>query len=146
MTMLTEYGFTTARANLTSVIDQVMDKEPQVIKARKQSERDVLLIDVEMQKELLIPFQFTVDLIEEEDGSITAGLDALTLYVNQPAKEEALSDLAQEMMDYAQTFIEKRDLYLSAPNRRHHLGYVMRILLCHNEDEVRQLLCLRSAS
>gem|GEM_PF-3469467 len=144
--MLAEHRFTAVRANLTRVIDHVLDREPQVIKARKQSERDVLLIDVDMQKELLRSFQFDIELVQEKDGSFTAGLDALALYVNQPTQEKAISDLVSEMTAYAQNFMEQRALYLSTSNRRHHLGYVMRLLLCHTEEEVRSLLCLHSAN
>ena len=140
MTMFLEHSFTDARSHLTAVVDKVLSNQPQIIRKRKQSEKDVMLIDTDTQKELLAGFSFTLDEFPEEDGSITLALDVLTLYANGNTEEEALNDLLEQLQVYAEEYLTHINEYRYAPNRKAHLPYVLRIALCENEQELRQLL------
>ncbi len=140
MTMFLEHSFTDARSHLTAVVDKVVSNQPQIIRKRKQSEKDVMLIDTVTQKELLAGFSFTLDEFQEEDGSITLALDVLALYANGNTEEEALNDLLEQLQVYAEEYLTHINEYRYAPNRKAHLPYVLRIALCENEQELRQML------
>jgi len=82
MTMLAEMKFTEARNQFTSVIDRVQSLSPVVIKPRKQSESPTFLMNEALVQKLLQGVKFEVKILQEEDGSITLGLDELELFVN----------------------------------------------------------------
>ena len=138
--MFLEHSFTDARSHLTAVVDKVISNQPQIIRKRKQSEKNVMLIDTETQKELLTGFSFMLGEIPEEDGSITLALDVLNLYANGITKEEATNDLLEQLQVYAEEYLAPINAYRYAPNRKAHLPYILRIALCENEQELRQLL------
>ena len=102
--MFLEHSFTDARSHLTAVVDKVISNQPQIIRKRKQSEKNVMLIDTETQKELLTGFSFMLGEIPEEDGSITLALDVLNLYANGITKEEATNDLLEQLQVYAEEY------------------------------------------
>ena len=138
--MFLEHSFTDARSHLTAVVDKVISNQPQIIRKRKQSEKNVMLIDTDTQKELLTSFSFMLDEIPEEDGSITLALEVLNLYANGNTKEEATNDLLEQLQVYAEEYLAHINEYRYASNRKTHLPYVLRIALCENEQELRQLL------
>lgn len=140
MTMLTEVKFSDARANLTGVIDSVQNLIPMVIKPRKSSETNTIMLSQVMLGILLNNFKFDLDIIVEDDESFTLSLDTLELYVNAKTKESAMAELVEDVLGYAQRYIQNPAMYLNAPNRRGHLPYVLRVLLCDSPEQVAQLI------
>lgn len=138
--MLSQHLFTEARSKFTTIVDHVQSLSPQVIRRRKKTETDVLLITTELQKQLLSHLSFLPEVLMEEDGSVTLAFDTLELYANQPTVEAAYEDLADDLIGYAQDYMENRVLNLNSSNRNHHFPYVMRILLCVSKEEVVELL------
>ena len=59
---------------------------------------------------------------------------------NGNTKEEAMNDLLEQLQVYAEEYLAHINEYRYAPNRKAHLPYVLRIALCENEQELRQLL------
>lgn len=47
---------------------------------------------------------------------------------------------------YAQDYSARPQLFLQAPNRKSHFPYVLRVLLCENDEEIRGLLEFSDAS
>lgn len=137
--MLAELNITKARQNLSSLYDQVYNTyEPKIIK-RKQTE-EILLLRVDLQKMLLSNFKLKPEVINEDDGSVTLALDQLDIYVNSISLEDAISELIDDLKHYAQDFMKRSQLFLNAPNRKSHFPYILRILLCDSDEELRDLL------
>lgn len=140
MTMLAEMKFTDVRNNFTNVIDRVQRLSPVVVKPRKQSETSTFLLNEVLVQQLLQEITLKVKWFQEEDGSVTLGLDELELYVNGDTEDKALDELAEDAMVYAQDYMREPDRYFNAPNRRHHFPILFKVLLCNNKEEVKQLL------
>jgi antitoxin YefM len=137
--MLTEVNFTEARNNFSSLYDQVFNTFKPAIINRKKTEQ-VLLLRADLQKMLLSCFSLNPEVITEDDNSVTLSLDQLEIYVNGNTLEEAIKILINDLKFYAQDYIQRSQLFLHAPNRRSHFPYVLRILLCNNDEEIRSLL------
>lgn len=137
--MLAELNITDARKNFSSLYDQVFNAfKPTIIK-RKQSE-EVLVLRVDLQKMLLSNYSLKPEIISEDDGSVTLALDELELYTNSPTLEDAINELVNDLKYYASDYLQRSQLFLNAPNRRSHFPYILRILLCDSDEELRELL------
>lgn len=140
MTMLKEMRFTEARQQLTTVLDEVQSLLPSIIKARKKTETDTLLITKNMFQDLLSMYKFKTEFLDEEEGAFSCWIEPLDLYGYGETKEEALNDLINEVLEYSKEFLENRSLFLNTPNRKGHLPYVLRILLSDSRNEVIDLI------
>lgn len=145
MTMLTEIKFTEARNQLSSLYDSVFNTYTPAIIKRKQSE-EVAVMRVDLLKGLLSNYNFDLAALSESDGSITLSLDCVELYANADNLEQAMSELVDDLKSYATEFIERSQLFFNAPNRREHFPYLLRVLLCENDTEIRRLLVPDHAS
>ena len=137
--MLDELQFTDARKEFTSMYNEVFNSYKPVIIKRKQAE-EVLVLRTDLQKMLLSNFTLKPEILHEEDGSVTLALDTLEMYVNGDTLDKAIIELVQDLKNYAQDFIDRSQLFLNAPNRKSHFPYVLRILLCENDEEIRSFL------
>ncbi len=140
MTMLQELKFTDARQRFTAVLDSVQAFNPIAIQPRKASEGYTFLLNHPMLTGILSYFEFKPEVISEDDGSITISVDDLELVVNAETITEALEELAYDLVDYSKRYMSKFPLYSNAPNRRHHLPYVFRVLICQDVSEVKSML------
>jgi antitoxin YefM len=138
--MLAELTFTDARRELTSVIDRVQRMVPVVIRPRKQSEENTFILNETMVRIFLSQYTFNLSLIDEEEGSYGYWLDNLDIYGYGETKEEALDSLVEELIIYAKQYTDNPSRYIDAPNRRVHLPYVMRVMVCNDAEEVKRLL------
>ncbi|MHB8618403.1 MAG: hypothetical protein ACYDAG_02340 [Chloroflexota bacterium] len=75
----------------------------------------------------------------EPDGSVSYWLPELDLYANGLDESEARQKLATEVADYAQDYLGQPALR-HAPNRRYHLGWVLRAALASSVDAISQSL------
>jgi len=137
--MLGELQFTEARKDFSSLYNEVFNGYKPMIIKRKQAE-EVLVLRTDLQKMLLSSFNLKPEVLHEDDGSVTLALDNLEIYVNGENLDEAVKELVDDLKNYAQDFIARSQLFLNAPNRRSHFPYVLRILLCENDEEIRGLL------
>ena len=136
--MLSEFQFTEARNDFSNLYNEVYNALKPVIVRRKQKEQ-VLLMRIDLQKVLLEEFKLKPKKLTENDGSITLALDEIELYVNADTTEKAVEELIQDIKNYAQDYIQRPQLFLNAPNRRSHFPYILRVLLCDNDDEIKSL-------
>ena len=136
--MLTEVNFTEARNNFSSLYDQVFNTfKPAIINRKRLSKSCFCVLT---SKNAFIMFSLNPEVITEDDNSVTLSLDQLEIYVNGNTLEEAIKILINDLKFYAQDYIQRSQLFLHAPNRRSHFPYVLRILLCNNDEEIRSLL------
>ncbi|MGD0622149.1 MAG: exoribonuclease R [Thermacetogeniaceae bacterium] len=139
MTMLSELKFTDARKELTDLYNEVFNNYRPVIIRRRQAE-EVLVLRLDLQKALLSSYALKPEVIREEDGSVTLALDQLELYVNGDSTDQAVQDMVNDLKFYAQDYMERSQLFLNAPNRRPHFPYILRVLMCESDEEIRGLL------
>lgn len=144
MTMLNEVQFTEARNRFSTLYDEVFDAFSPAIVRRKNSE-EIALLRVDLLKMVLARFVFNPEVIHEEDGSVTLALDQMELYVNNSSLEAAVRDLVEDLKIYARDYMERPQLFLQAPNRKGHFPFILRVLLCENDEEIRSLLELKNA-
>ena len=141
MTMLTELQFTDARKQFSALYDSVFNSfNPAIIK-RKNTE-EVALLRVDLLQMILEDYKLIPEVLQEDDGSITLALDVLEIYVNNSTLELATKDLVEDLKEYAQDYSNRPQLFLHAPNRAHHFPYVLKIMLCENDDEIRTMIGL----
>ncbi|MGB9859746.1 MAG: exoribonuclease R [Moorellaceae bacterium] len=137
--MLQEHQFSEARRQFSALYDNIYNAlKPAII--RRGREEEVLLLRKDMLKSVLEKFTLKAEALEEDDGSTTLALDELDIAVNAENLEEALDELVEELKLYAQDYLDRAQLFLNAPNRRHHLPYVLRIALCNSDEEVKGLV------
>ncbi|NLI11529.1 exoribonuclease R [Pelotomaculum propionicicum] len=137
--MLKEIKFTNARKTFTDIYDSVWHRHLPVIINRHQNEV-VLLLRRELQQDILKVYRLKPEILPEEDGSVTVALNEIDIAVNKPTVDEAVNELVQELKVYAQDYLERLQLFLNAPNRKGHFPYILRVLLCNNDQEIKSLL------
>ena len=90
---------------------------------------------------LLATLTFTVQLVPEDDGSVTGSVEELDLFENSATKDGCMRLLLEDMKDYARDFCSEFALWSSAPNRRKHIPYVAKIL-CVSDEKLREsMIC-----
>jgi hypothetical protein len=137
--MLSELQFTEARNQFSTLFDSVFNLYNPAIVKRKQTEQ-VAMLRVDLLKMVLEDYKLNPEIIQEDDGSITLALDSLELYSNNTTLDLAIKDLIEDLKIYAQDYLDRSQLFIHAPNRKHHFPYVLRISLCGNNEEIRALL------
>lgn len=137
--MLREIKFTNARKTFTDIYDSVWHRYLPVIINRHQNE-EVLLLRRELQQDILKAYSLRPEILPEEDGSITVALNEVDIAVNGSTMDEAICELIRELKVYAQDYLDRLQLFLNAPNRKGHFSYVLRVLLCENDQEIKSLL------
>ena len=143
--MLSELNLTDARKEFSSLYDRVFNSfKPTIIKRKKSEE--VLVLRVDQQKMLLVNYSLKPEIITEDDGSITLALDNLEIYSNSTSLENAINELIEDLKVYASDYLQRSQLFLNAPNRKSHFPYILRVLLCDSDKEIRDLLELSNAS
>ncbi|MBQ3456355.1 MAG: hypothetical protein IJG36_07955 [Synergistaceae bacterium] len=84
---------------------------------------------------------FTVSFVEEDDSSVTGEIEELDLFANAESKSECMMILLEDMKEYAQDFYREFDLWSSAPNRRKHIPYVLKILSASDGKLLEAMKC-----
>ncbi len=82
---------------------------------------------------LLAALTFTVQLVLEDDGSVTGSVEEIDLFENSASKDGCMRLLLEDMKEYARDFWSEFALWSSAPNRRKHIPYVAKILCVFDE-------------
>lgn len=142
MSMLQELDFSEARQRLSEVYEQAFVGLNPVL-VRRHGKQEVLVIRRDLVEDnLLSAYQFRPEVLPEEDGSVTIALDELHWAVNAPTREEAVLQLVADVKAYAVRYVQQAPLFLSAPDRKGHLPWVLRILLCDSDDEIRRVIGL----
>lgn len=139
MTMLSELQFTEARNQFSTLYDSVFNSFNPTIVKRKQTEQ-VALLRVDLLKMVLADYKLNPEIIKEDDGSITLALDSLEMYANNSTLDLAACDLVEDLKIYSQDYMDRSQLFLQAPNRKSHFPYVLKVLLCDSDTEIRALL------
>ncbi len=124
---------TEARNNWSQVAESAIREKPQFIKRT----RDYLFLsDKNFIAELLSSFSFNAESFVEDDGSVTLSLNEIDLVENAPTEEEAISQLASSILDYAEEFYSNFTYWSSAPNRKSHIPFVVKALVLSDVKKI----------
>lgn len=129
-------------AELETISKNYIDKPVFV----RRSDDDIMILSTKMLRDSLRHLKFTVSLFEEEDGSFTGTLEELDLIENAPSKKDCIASLIKAMKEYAQDFYNEFSLWSSAPNRKDHVPYVLKILSSSDNELMEDMICRNGKS
>ena len=121
-----------------SVIDAVIREKPVFIQCTHDN---ITMISTKMLQTFLEPQKFTVYFVKEYGGSITGSVEELDLFENSNSEESCIKLLLEDMKEYAQNFYNEFNFWSSAPNRKKHIPYVLKILSTPDEKLLEALKC-----
>lgn len=124
-------------AELDTISTSYMEKPVFV----RRSDYDIMILSTKMLRDSLRHLKFTVSLFEEEDGSFTCTLEELDLIENAPSKKDCIASLIKAMKEYAHDFYNEFSLWSSAPNRKDHVPYVLKILSSSDSELMEDMIC-----
>ena len=101
----------------------------------------IKMLGAKMLQSFLATLTFTVQIIPEDDGSLTASVEKLDLFENAASKDSCMKLLLKDMKEYAQDFCNELELWSSAPNRRKHIPYIAKILCMSDEKLLKAMRC-----
>ena len=124
---------TDMRKNWSKNLDIVSRNKPLFIRRTRDN---FVLSDLDTLKTILNAYTFNAHLFKEDDNSYTISLDVLDLVENAETKEDAISTMKASIYEYATDFYSEFSLWSAAPNRKAHIPYVFKALLCDNPEEL----------
>lgn len=124
---------TDARKDWSQLFDRVVREKPQFIRRTRDN---VMMTDINLIKLLLEAYTFTASRYVEEDGSITLSLNEMDLVENGVTEREARQKLAEAIKEYADDYYNEFHYWSSAPNRKHHIPYVLKALISEDIKEI----------
>lgn len=128
---------TDIRKNFSSAIDKAVREKPVAFKRNRDN---LMLLSKEQILGLLKGYRFKPIYIAEEDNSVTATLEGFDLVINAANHAQAVTGLAEELIEYAQEYYDQFQLYFASNNRQQHYPYILRVLLAEDLDEVKGLI------
>ena len=126
---------------MANVYDYSVRDKPVFVRNSREN-----IISTEMLRIFFETLKFNVSLFEEEDGSFTGTLEELDLIENAPSKEDCLNYLLEAMKEYAQDFYNEFSQWSSAPNRKTHIPYVLKILSSPDSKLREDMICRNGKS
>lgn len=137
MILQTLLNATEVRKDFGGFIDGVVRHRPEFVKRSRDVFAALSIPHLQM---LLEPYILHLEYAQEEDGSYSGALREIDLVANAPTLEELRQALAGELIEYALEYRENTDLYLRAPNRKHHLPYALNVLIQDDLEGVMGLI------
>jgi len=128
---------TDARKEWSTIVDSVIREKPKFI---KRTHDYMMLSDIHFVERLLEAYRFTARKYEENDGSVTLGLAEIDLVENGINEDEAKAKLSKSILEYAEDYYNEFSFYFSAPNRKHHLPYVIKSLILNDVNKIGALI------
>ncbi len=78
-------------------------------------------------------------IIEPSEGVYVAGCPELDLATEGDTPEEALNDLIDMAIDYAEQYMEEFELFSKSPNRASHKPFILEIHKRGTKEKIREL-------
>ena len=129
---------TDVRKNWSEVSESVIREKPRFIKKTRDY---MMLSNMEFVTTLLSGYEFSAKKFVEDDGSVTLSLNEIDLVENAPTENEAISTLANAILDYAVDFYNEFHLWASAPNKKSEIPYVFKALILDDTTKIGE--CIR---
>lgn len=137
MSAIHAWTFSSAKAALSAVMDEVVhEQRPQLIN-RHGDRQAMLLVRPEDARRWLETFRFSLH-VTLDDGEVAVVADPVGVVGIGDSFDSALDDLSGELQNYAQRFFERPSFYKQTPAAQHE-PWLLRFALTH-PDEHRALL------
>ena len=124
---------TQVRKSWSEVVDSVVREKPAFIKRTRDC---MILSEIGLIEKMLELYVFNAELLIEDDGSVTISLDEIDLVENGLNESDAMKKMASGILEYAQDYYNDFNYWYSAPNRKAHLPYVMKVLILGDTDKI----------
>lgn len=124
---------TEVRKKWSSIVDSVVRDKPKFIKRTRDK---MWLSNLETMSEILEAYQFTAELLREDDGTITISLNEIDLVENAKDEATARRKMANAIMEYSMDYYNDYSYWSSTSNRRKHIPYIFKALIM---DDVQKL-------
>lgn len=129
---------TDVRKHWSEFVDQVaIHNKPKIVS--RNSRNPFIAISLEQMETMLHAYRFNVTSEIENDGSFTVSLEDFDFVTNRATLKDALLALADDLIEYAQEYIDEIQVYYATPNRAKHLPYILAVLMKDNREEVVKL-------
>ena len=140
--MKTILNATDVRREWSKFIDDVKWVKPALVKRN----RDIIaVLSIDLIEFILKEYRLTVDVRQEEDGSYTGILKEIDLMANAADMESLELELARELIEYSEEYINEFGLYYNSPNRKNHFAYIYRTMLASDDiEKVKKLFSFNS--
>ncbi len=120
------------RKEWSKFIDDVTREKPAFVKRN----RDIIaVLSFELLEFILKEYKLTATIIQEDDGSYTGVFKELDLMANAKDMKSLEFELAKELKEYSEEYIDEFKIYYNSPNRKKHFPYIYRTLLAVNDIE-----------
>lgn len=128
---------TDVRRDWGGFIDNVVRFKPSLVKRNRDY---FTAISLEHMDAVLTPYRFTLEYEKEVDGSLSGSLKEMDIVANAAGLDTLKTEIAKELIEYAQEYMDEFNKYYNAPNRNPHFPYIMRVLIQKDENAVRGLI------
>lgn len=130
---------TDVRNDWSAVVDSVVRGKPRFIKRTRDY---MFMSNISILESMLEPYTFTAKEFGEDDGSVTLSLNEMDLVDNGKDKQEALLNLAKDILEYAEIFFEDFDGWARG-ERKAHIPYLLKALIINDAEKIRGLISCR---
>jgi hypothetical protein len=117
----------------SSILENAISEKPQFF---KKDEDLLVLLNVNLLKEILKVYKFIAHKYVETDGSVTISLDNIDLIESSVSEDEAKFELAKSIKEYSEEFYVNFEIWGTALNRKEHIAFVLKAILAENIDEI----------
>jgi len=140
--MKTTLNATDVRREWSKFIDDVKWVKPALIKRN----RDIIaVLSIDLIEFILKEYRLTVNVRQEDDGSYTGILKEIDLMANATDMESLELELARELIEYSEEYINEFGLYYNSPNRKNHFAYIYKTMLASDDiEKVKKLFSFNS--
>jgi hypothetical protein len=120
------------RKEWSKFIDDVTWVKPAFVKRNRDM---IAVLSCELLEFILKEYKLTADVIQEENSSYTGAFNEIDLMANAKDIKSLETELAKELLDYSEEYINEFRLYYNSPNRKDHFPYIYKTLLASNDAE-----------
>jgi len=125
------------RQNWAEFMDSVLHKAPRFV---QRNERDVFLVtNFEFLSAMLNDVRYSVEVeYDEETGEFVASMNGFWFVEAGESEEEAIHQLAKQLLDYAEDYFKEFNKYFYAPNLKPQVPKATKALVCNDVEEIKQ--------
>jgi len=77
---------------------------------------------------------------DPETGEYVSVCPELDLAISGNTRKEAIDNLLEAMIEYAEDYLDRLDIFVRSPNRGSHLPFILLISSCASKEDILELL------
>lgn len=120
------------RKEWSKFIDDVTWVGPAFVKRNRDM---IAVLSCGLLEFILKEYKLTATVMQEKNGSYTGIFNEIDLTANAKDIKSLEAELAKELLEYSEEYINEFRLYYNSPNRKNHFPYIYKTLLASNDIE-----------